>query len=329
MEHNSERNLWEQEAVDPGINQADVKLREFCEKMDLEALVSSRKRKLHFSTYQVNRPGLQLAGFFEHFGPERVQVLGEQEISYLKHMGPERRVLICENISKFDFPCLVVTTGLEPPQELLDAAKKFERVILRSRQKTTFLVNRLSYYLNEILAPAITMHGVLVEMFGVGVLIVGKSSIGKSETALELIQRGHRLVADDAVTIKKIGQRLVGSAPSVIRYFMEVRGIGIIDVRSMYGSGAVIDAKGIDLVVKLETWDDSVTYDRMGDKKSFFTVMAVRLPLNNIPVKPGRNLAVILEVAARNYRLNSMGYNAVDELYNRMAANSEPPADND
>lgn len=301
------------------VNEIDVKIKDFCEELELEVLTAGRKKKMHISTYHVNRPGLQLAGFFEHFSPERVQVIGEQEMSYLRLMDEETRRITCENLCKFDFPCLVVTTVLEPLKELMEAAKKYDRIMLRSNMRTTFFVNRLSLYLNELLAPNLTIHGVLVDLFGVGVLIVGKSSVGKSETALELIQRGHRLVADDAVEIKLIGNRLVGTSPSTIRHFMELRGIGIIDIKSMYGSGAIMLKKDIDLVIKLEEWNDAVKYDRLGGENNLFTILGEKRPMNTVPVKPGRNIAVILEVAARNFRLKTMGYNAIDELYKRMS----------
>ena len=233
-------------------------------------------------------------------------------------------MVACDNLCKFDFPCLVLTTVLEPVPELMTAAEKYGRNVFRSSLRTTAFMNEISIYLNELLAPTETVHGVLVDLFGVGVLIVGSSSIGKSETALELLQRGHRLVADDAVCVKRISDKLVGTAPANIRHFMELRGIGIIDIRAMYGAGAIRTTKVVDLVVKLESWDENKQYDRLGDEVNYYTLLETELPMYVIPVKPGRNLSVILEVVARNHRLKSMGFNALDELQNRIALSLKP-----
>lgn len=295
-----------------------VNIDEFCARLSLEILYKGLRENMHISTFNINRPGLQLAGYFEHFGAERVQVMGEQEMAYLKTLSPESRMATCETLFKYDFPCMVVSTVLEPCEEIMECAKKYDRVVLRSSLRTTMIMNELSIFLNELLAPTVTIHGVLMDLYGVGVLIVGNSSIGKSETALELIQRNHRLVADDAVCIKRVNDRLVGSSPSIIRCFMEVRGIGIIDIKAMYGSGAVKQTKVIDLVVKLETWDEDKEYDRLGNVKEVYSILDVELPMHIIPVKPGRNLAVILEVAARNYRLKAMGYDTLAELDKRI-----------
>ncbi|MDR2202169.1 MAG: HPr(Ser) kinase/phosphatase [Clostridiales bacterium] len=302
-------------------NEADVKIDEFCARLGLEALHAGGKESIHFSTFNINRPGLQFAGFFEHFSAERVQVVGEQEMAYLKTLSDEARMNACEALFKHDFPCLVVSTVLEPVRELMLCAEKYNRVVLRSKLRTTMIMNELSIFLNELLAPTQTIHGVLMDLYGVGILIIGNSSIGKSETALELIQRNHRLIADDAVVIKRISDRLVGASPPVIRYFMEVRGIGIIDIRSMYGAGAVKLTKVIDMVVRLEEWDVTKEYDRLGNVKEAYNIFDVELPMHTVPVKPGRNLAVILEVAARNYRLKSMGYDTLTELEHRLGDN--------
>ena len=299
-------------------NATNVKIDEFCKQLALEVLHKGDRDSIYNSTFNINRPGLQLADYYEHFGYERVQVFGEQEMAYLKSMDDARRLQACERLFAYDFPCIVVCASLEPCAELLTCAEKYNRVILRSKQRTTMFVNELSIYLNRLLAPTQTIHGVLMDLYGVGVLIIGKSSIGKSETALELIQRGHRLVADDAVCIKRISDRLIGAAPGVIRYFMELRGIGIIDVRQMYGAGAIKLTKAIDLVIRLETWDEEKEYDRLGNIKEVYNILEVELPMHTVPVKPGRNLAVILEAAARNYRLKSMGFDTLAELDSRM-----------
>lgn len=305
-------------------NAMDMKIDDFCRQLGLEILhKGDNKDTIHFSTFNINRPGLQLADYYEHFGYERVQILGEQEMAYLKSMNAESRMRACERLFGYDFPCMVVCAALEPCQELLVCAEKYNRVILRSRQRTTMFMNELSIFLNRLLAPTQTIHGVLMDLYGVGVLIIGKSSIGKSETALELIQRGHRLVADDAVCIKRVSDRLMGASPGVIRYFMELRGVGIIDVRQMYGSGAVKLTTDIDLVVKLETWDEEKEYDRLGNIKEVYNILEVELPMCTVPVKPGRNLAVILEAAARSYRLKSMGFDTLAELDARMKSHDQ------
>lgn len=301
-------------------NEIDIRVEDFCKRLDLEILNKGSRQFMHISTFNVNRPGLQFAGYYEHFSAERVQVIGEMETAYLKTLDAAARRRAVEEFFKHDFPCMVISTVLEPVEEIMDCAKKYDRVVLRSKLRSTMIMNELSIFLNELLAPNETIHGVLMDLYGVGVLLVGKSSIGKSETALELIQRNHRLVADDAVSIKRVSDRLIGTSPSIIRYFMEVRGIGIIDVRQMYGAGSVKLTKVIDIVVKLETWDEEKEYDRLGNVKEYYTILDTELPLYTIPVKPGRNLAVILEVAARNHRLKDMGYDTLAELDNRIRA---------
>lgn len=308
-------------------NEIDVSIDDFCSRLGLEILRKGDKESMHISTFNINRPGLQLAGYYEHFGAERVQVMGEQEMGYLKTLTDSARMEACEKLFTYDFPCIVVSTVLEPCTELMQCAEKYNRVILRSKLRTTMIMNELSIFLNQLLAPTTTIHGVLVDLYGVGLLIIGNSSVGKSETALELIQRGHRLVADDAVCIKRVSDRLIGASPAIIRYFMEVRGIGIIDIRSMYGAGAVKLTKAIDLVIKLEAWDDEKEYDRLGSVKETHNILDVELTMHTIPVKPGRNLAVILEVAARNYRLKSMGFDTLAELDSRMKNREEQDED--
>lgn len=296
----------------------DVDLFEFAERMDLEIVYRGDNRNIHFATFNVSRPGLQLAGYYKHFSAERVQVMGEMEMTYLLQMTHQARKTACETLMRQPIPCLIMTSVLKPCDELLIAAQKFNRVLLSSKLRTTLFVNKLSLYLNELLAPSCTIHGVLMDLYGVGVLMLGESGIGKSETALSLIERGHRLVADDAVTITRIGDRLEGTSPEVIRYFMEVRGIGIIDVKAMYGAGAVQLEKTIDMVVRLEVWNDKATYNRLGDAEETHAILGVKKPLHVIPVKPGRNLAVILEAAARTHRLNDLGFSAVEELNSRL-----------
>lgn len=303
-------------------SEVDIPIEEFVSSMELEKLYCGDNKSIHFSTFNVNRPGLQLAGYYKHFSAERVQVLGEMETTYLLQMTHQARKTACETFMKQPLPCIILTSTASPCDELVLAAKKYNRVLLRSSLRTTMFVNKLSLYLNEVLAPSKTIHAVLMDLYGVGVLVIGESGIGKSETALELIERGHRLVADDAVTIRRIGNRLDGTSPEVIRYFMEVRGIGIIDVKAMYGAGAVQLTKTIDMVVRLEEWKDTGAYDRLGSERRTYSIFGVKTPLYVIPVKPGRNLAVILEAAARTHRLNDLGFNAIDELNERLRANA-------
>lgn len=302
-------------------NEMDVKVEDFARKLNLEILHRGEKGYMHISTFNINRPGLQLAGYYQHFGSERVQVLGEQEMAFLKQLPPDKRMEAVERLFKHDFPCMVISTGGQPCEEIMLCAKKYDRSVLRSELRSTMIMNELSIFLNELLAPTETIHGVLLDLYGVGVLLVGKSSVGKSETALELVQRNHRLVADDAVCIKRVSDRLIGTSPSIIRYFMEVRGIGIVDVRQLYGAGAVKLTKVIDMVVKLETWDEEKEYDRLGNVKEYYTILGMNMPMYTVPVKSGRNLAVILEVAARNHRLKDMGYDTLKELDDRMKSN--------
>ena len=244
-------------------------------------------------------------------------------MTYLQQMTHDARKTACETLMKHPIPCLIVTAILPPCDELIAAAQKYNRVLLTSKLRTTPFVNKLSLYLSELLAPSVTIHGVLMDLYGVGVLLIGESGIGKSETALSLIERGHRLVADDAVTISRIGDRLDGTCPDVIRYFMELRGIGIIDIKAMYGASAVQLVKKIDMVVKLEAWDDKTRYTRLGAPDESYTILGVKKPLHIVPVKPGRNLAVILEAAARTHRLNDLGFNALDELNERLRGNNK------
>ena len=299
-------------------NEVDVDIDEFAERMELTVLHRGKNKRIRFNTFNVSRPGLQLAGYYKHFSAERVQVLGEMESAYLRQMTHQARKTACETLMKHPIPCLILTSVMPPCDELIAAAEKFDRVLMSSKQRTTMFVNKLSLYLNELLAPSVTVHAVLMDIYGVGVLVMGESGIGKSETALSLIERGHRLVADDAVTITRVGERLEGVCPEVIRYFMELRGVGLIDVKAMYGAGAVQESTEIDIVVRLEEWSDKTEYNRLGVPRDEYTVLGIKRPLYVIPVKPGRNLAIILEAAARTHRLSVLGFSAAEELNERL-----------
>ena len=266
-------------------------------------------------TYDVNRPAMQLAGFYNYFDPERIQIIGRVESTYLDTLSDADRLAAFERFMQFDIAALVICHGVQPFPECLEAAEKYDRTVFITSEDTSEFQAGLISSLRSHLAPRTTVHGVLVEIYGEGVLLTGDSGIGKSETALELIKRGHRLIADDAVEIKKVGRdRLVGDAPEMIRYYMELRGIGVVNVRRIYGIGAVKPESGIDLVVHLEPWEEGKAYDRLGLTSESEIILGVEIPRVTIPVRPGRNLAVILELAAMNNRQKKLGYNAAEAL---------------
>lgn len=299
---------------------AQFKLDKFIKDLNLTLLESSGREYIEISTTEVSRPGLQLAGFFDYFAFNRVQVLGKVEMAFLKTMTKEQREAAFDHFFSFNIPCLIISQDLEATDEMLRMARKHKRVVLQAGMLTSKLEHSLINYLGVELAPSITRHGVLIDVDGVGILLIGESGIGKSETALELVKRGHRLVADDAVIIKRVtDNRLVGEAPEVIRHLMEIRGVGIINIEHMYGVSAILKSKSVDLIVQMELWDDSKEYDRFGTEEGWLDILDVRVPRIIVPVRPGRNLAIIMEVAARNARLKSMGYNAFNELMERRS----------
>ena len=266
-----------------------------------------------------NRPGLQLMGFYEYFNAERIQICGNMEFAYLASLDEEVRRARIETLFKTKIPLFVVARGHELYPEMIELAKEYEIPIVRTPESTTTFIAALIAFLNLRLAPRITRHGVLIEVYGEGVLIVGESGVGKSETAIELVKRGHRLVADDAVEIRRVSSiSLVGSSPDNIRHFLELRGIGIINIRRLFGIGSVKVTEKIDLIVELEPWERDKIYDRMGIDNEYTTILGVKIPSLTIPIKPGRNLAVILEVAAMNNRQKKMGYNAAQDLLDNL-----------
>ena len=273
--------------------------------------------KVH--TTEVNRPGLQLSGFFAHFEPARIQIIGRAEHKYLELLSSEKRT---ETLTKF-FECepvaVVVSSDLEIFNELLEAAEYFDVPLLRTHERTSVFVAAVIASLNVSLAPRITRHGVLVEVYGEGMLILGESGVGKSETAIELVKRGHRLIADDAVEIKRVSSKtLVGTAPEIIRHYVELRGIGIVDVKRIFGVGAVKMTEKIDMIVNLEPWVQGKMYDRLGLESEVTEILGIEIPTTVIPVRPGRNLAIILEIAAMNNRQKRMGYNTAVEFNKRI-----------
>ena len=267
----------------------------------------------------VNRPGLNLTGFTEYFDKKRIQIFGLSEIAYLQKLPDEERKQHISDFFKLKFPALVVTRGLDIFDEIIEACMENGVVCLRTNETTSSFLSGLLSYLNVELAPRITRHGVLIEAYGEGMLILGESGVGKSETAIELVKRGHRLIADDAVEIRRVSNRtLVGTSPENIRHFLELRGIGIINARRLFGMGAVKITEKIDMICKLEIWDPDKVYDRMGMENEYATILGIQVPCLTIPVKPGRNLAIILEVAAMNNRQKKMGYNAAQELMHNL-----------
>lgn len=301
------------------------------EEFDLHPVYqSSDYERIRITVDEVSRPGLQLAGFFDHFEPMRLQVLGNVENSYLRKLSSEQRAIIFDHLFSYQIPALIIARNLEPLPECLEMARKHNITILRTEDSTSYIISALITSLKAALAPRVTRHGVLVEIYGEGVLIIGDSGIGKSEAAIELVKRGHRLVSDDAVEIKKISSsELEGEAPPVLRHYIELRGIGVINVAKLFGMGAVKDSVKLDLIINIVPWHDGEVYDRLGLEQQYTEILGVSVPSITVPVTPGRNLAVIFEVAAMNNRQKRMGYNAAEEFTEQLTSffqQSEDPA---
>ena len=278
----------------------------------------------------INRPALQLAGFFEHFETTRLQIIGFVEYSYMQGMPEDRKRDIYEELLHTECPAFVFCRDLEPDEIFLEIAKRKGVPVLGTKQSTSAFMAEIIRWLNVKLAPCISVHGVLVDVYGEGVLITGESGIGKSEAALELIKRGHRLVTDDVVEIRKVSEEsLIGNAPDITKHFIELRGIGIIDVKALFGVSCVRDTANIDLVIKLEDWDKDKEYDRLGLQEEYTEYLGNKVVCHNIPIRPGRNLAIICETAAVNHRQKKMGYNAAQELYNRVQRNLQAKREDD
>lgn len=297
-----------------------VPLKNIIDELELEVIYSPKDPKdILIDDNDVNRPGLQLTGFYEYFNSGRIQVCGNMEFAYLDSIGTTLRYQKISKLFETKIPALVIARSHEVFPELLACAKDYGVAVLRTDDSTTEFIASLISYLNLQLGPRITRHGVLIEVYGEGILIIGESGVGKSETAIELVKRGHRLVADDAVEVRKVSNKsLVGSSPDNIRHFLELRGIGIINARRLFGMGAVKVTEKIDLVIELEAWDPTKIYDRMGVDNEYTTILGIQIPSLTIPVKPGRNLAIIIEVAAMNNRQKKMGYNAAQELLDKL-----------
>lgn len=301
-----------------------VDLYDLINEIDLEIVYRPTDvEKIAVSGIEINRPGLQLTGFYQDFFPSRIQVLGEQEKEYLLSLDQKTRYERLDRLFSSSIPAFIIANNIYSFPEITELAMKHEVLVLKTELPTSRFISKIIGYLEDVLAPSTTMHGVLLEVFGMGVIITGKSGIGKSEVALELIKLGHRLVADDAVEIKKIDDMLRGTSPALIKHFMEIRGIGIIDVTMLYGVGAVKTWEMIDLMVELEDWDEDKEYDRLGIEEQTIDILGIQTPKVTIPVRPGRHLAMIVEVAARNTRMKQFGHNAAEELDRKLREDIE------
>ena len=300
-----------------------VALSKLAEALNLTNLTPEiNMEEIMLTTPDINRPALQLTGYYDHFVRERVQIIGYVEYSYIMQMEEDQRRTVYERFVSSGIPCVIFTTLTEPSRDMLEISRKYGVPTLVTERTTTGFMAEIIRWLGVELAPSISIHGVLVDVYGEGVLIMGESGIGKSEAALELVRRGHRLVSDDVVIIRKVSDvTLVGSAPDLTRHFIELRGIGIIDVKMLYGVEHVKDTQAIDLVIKLEDWSREREYDRMGMTEEYTEFLGNKVVCHSLPIRPGRNLAVIVETAAVNHRQKKMGYNAAQELYRRVQEN--------
>ncbi len=300
-----------------------AKLSVVADKLHLKNFTEELNLEEHFvSMADVNRPALQLNGFYEHFEENRIQMIGMVEYAYMNNKPVEERAKIYQKLLSYDIPCLIFCRGFVPEQSLMDVAHERKIPILGTDRGTSEFMSELIFELNVLLAPCATIHGVLVDVYGEGLLITGESGIGKSEAALELVRRGHRLVADDVVEIRKTNAHtLMGCAPTITKHFIELRGIGIIDVKSLFGVESIKERQRIDFVIKLEDWKKENDYDRLGLEDEYMNILGIDVTCHSLPIRPGRNLAVICETAAVNYRQKKMGYNAAQELYRRVQDN--------
>ena len=296
-----------------------VRTKDIFERFHLELISGEEGINRPITTSDISRPGIEMAGYFEYYPAERIQLLGKTELSFYSELPEHERISRMERLCTDITPAIIVTRGLDIPQELIEASERESVPVLRSNMKTTRFSSRLTNFLESKLAPTTAVHGVLVDIYGIGVLITGKSGVGKSETALELVKRGHRLVADDCVEIRQEDQdTLVGTSPDLIEHLLEIRGLGIINVMTLFGAGAVRNYKRITLVISLEIWDQKKNYDRLGLDEEKMKIIDTELTKITLPVRPGRNLAVIIEVAAMNFRLKRMGVNAAQQFSERL-----------
>ncbi|WP_175640333.1 HPr(Ser) kinase/phosphatase [Metabacillus schmidteae] len=297
-----------------------VRTKDLVDKFNFEIVSGEEGINRPITTSDLSRPGIEMAGFFTYYPKERVQLLGKTELSFFHQLTAQEKKHRMDELCTDITPAIIVTREMETPQELIDASEREGVPVLRSPMKTTRLSSHLTNFLEGKLAPTTAVHGVLVDIYGVGVLIIGKSGVGKSETALELVKRGHRLVADDCVEIRQEDtDTLIGSAPELIEHLLEIRGLGIINVMTLFGAGAVRSFKRITLVINLEIWDRNKQYDRLGLEEDKMRIIDTDITKLTVPVRPGRNLSVIIEVAAMNHRLKRMGVNAAEQFTNKLA----------
>lgn len=274
---------------------------------------------IKITTSNINRPALQLTGYFDHFSSDRVQIIGYVEYTYLKHLTREQKLPVYERFLSSEIPCVIFSSRTEPDEDFIELAIKYHKPLLASDQETSPFMAEIIRVLTGMLAPCVSIHGVLVDVYGEGVLLMGESGIGKSEAALELVKRGHRLVTDDVVEIRKIDEEtLIGRSPAITRHFIELRGIGIVDVKELFGVSSIRESKQIDMVIRLEDWDKDKEYDRLGLTEEYTEFLGTKVVCHSLPIRPGRNLAVIVETAAANNRQKKLGYNAAKELYRRV-----------
>jgi HPr kinase/phosphorylase len=296
-----------------------VRVADLVQHFNMEVVCGEEGLKRRITVSDLYRPGLEMAGYFAYHPKERVQILGKTELAFFETLTAEQKWDRMRQLCMDETPCICVSRGLDVPPELIRIASERSMPVLRSNIATTTLVSRITGFLEGKLALSTTVHGVLVDVYGIGILITGQSGIGKSETALELVKRGHRLIADDAVEIRQVAENvLIGNAPELIKHLLEIRGVGIINVMTLFGAGAVRNVKKITVVVRLEAWQQDKQYDRLGLDEEKTKIIDTELPLVTIPVRPGRNLAVIVEVAAMNWRLKRMGYNAAQQFTNKL-----------
>lgn len=302
-----------------------VTLKKIIDEFKLEEITRyTAPENIVISVADVTRPGLQLTGFFDHFGADRLQLMGNMEMAYLEQCTSKERLVRLSNLFAKGIPALIVSRDLKESPEMLAASNRYSVPLLRTSQATSDFISALIKFLNLELAPHTTLHGVLVEIFGEGILILGESGVGKSETAIEIVKRGHRLIADDLVEIRRVSDTtLIGQAPETIRHLLEIRGLGIVDVKELYGVSSVKIQDTINFVINLEIWNEDTVYERLGTKEEYTDILGLKVPSLTIPVRPGRNLAIIAEVAAINFRQKQMGYNAAEALLTRLFGKSE------
>lgn len=297
-----------------------LKLQKVVDHFELEVLYKPKDlAEVQIVVPDCTRPGLQLAGYYAHFGPDRIQLLGNMELAYLAQLSVEERRACLDKFLSCNLPCIIISRSQQVPEGLLEMVEKYQTPLLRTKEATSNFLSALIKFLNIELAPMLSMHGVLVEIYGEGIMILGESGVGKSETAMEIVKRGHRLIADDLVEVRRVSDTtLLGRAPEVLRHLIEIRGLGIMDVKELYGVSSVKIQENINFVINLELWDENKLYDRLGLQEQTTDILGISVPSITIPVRPGRNLAIIAEVAAINFRQRKMGYNAAQNFVDRM-----------